>query len=656
MRKRRSPFAGRLYLPVVLSNLLFAGVAHACLGVERTITLDGDKSFYGVGNGGNMGLRHKEVVLTFDDGPSPYTTNKILRTLRQHCTKATFFVVGSMARAYPSTLRNVARAGHTIAHHSYSHGNLTRKHISASARDVEKGFNAVRRALGPEAKRNTHLFRYPYLARNSRLDSVVKAQGLLPVSASIMSQDWKQGSSDSVVNRVMRQLDRQKRGVILMHDIQRRTAEALPKLLRRLDHEGYKIVHIKGRRAPDRLYDSAPMIAKLNSGQAPKTTAVARAKPERKTLVARLREKHHQIKKRRKTRDFIAKAPAPSFDIAALMPAETVVATADANTTDAVVTGSTNVALTEPAAETRAVETQTVALATSDQTSPSVMDPVTKASARPSRVAKAKVPAVETPTVQPSLAVKTPASASASASASDSVRVAIATPVREAKALASASQVTAPAPSQSRKQQRSVPLDATPDETAIAMVTPLLPSAPSRVVIASVVHSEPKPAKIETAPANTRPVDLNKAPAITAVVEAEQSSEKPVTTSTDVALASKTSAPDEAVTKSAKAISSPLRRWFQRRRQQAQRDGAEPPAPTHAAVLQPTEDTKPDPSASSRSILPDPSKAEKQAKPVKSPLRRWFQRRREARERAREEARAAEQAAKTSEPERVSSL
>ncbi|MEL6735759.1 MAG: polysaccharide deacetylase family protein, partial [Pseudomonadota bacterium] len=103
MRNRRSPFAGRLYLPVVVSSLLFAGAAHACLGVERTITLDGDKSFYGVGNGGNMGLRHKEVVLTFDDGPSPYTTNKILRTLRQHCTKATFFVVGSMARAYPST-------------------------------------------------------------------------------------------------------------------------------------------------------------------------------------------------------------------------------------------------------------------------------------------------------------------------------------------------------------------------------------------------------------------------------------------------------------------------------------------------------------------------------------------------------------------------
>ncbi|MEM1040675.1 MAG: polysaccharide deacetylase family protein [Pseudomonadota bacterium] len=618
--------------------------------------LDGDKSFYGVGNGGNMGLRHKEVVLTFDDGPSPYTTNKILRTLRQHCTKATFFVVGAMARAYPSTLRNVARAGHTIAHHSYSHGNLTRKHISASARDVEKGFNAVRRALGPEVKRNTHLFRYPYLARNSRLDSVVKTQGLLPVSASIMSQDWKQGSSDSVVNRVMRQLDRQKRGVILMHDIQRRTAQALPKLLRRLDREGYKIVHIKGRRAPEHLYDAAPMIAKLNSGKAPKRTAVARAKPERKTLVARLREKHHEIKKRHGKRSFIAKAPEPSFDIAALMPAENVVTALDANVTDTIVTGNTTLVPTEPAVETRSAETQTVAVAALDRTSPRLAEAVTKASAPPSQAAKVR--AVEPPTVQPSVAAPAPAPAPAS----DSVRVAIATPAREPAALASASRVPAKSPAPSITPSVSIPLDATPDETSIAMVTPLVPSAPSRTVVANTVHKGSELERTTTVLASTKPVDLNKAPATPVVVETVQDSEKPEASKTDVALASEPPAPKEAVAKPVQATSSPLRRWFQRRRQQAQQSSNEPTVPTHSASLERPQTTKPTPSVSNTVVAPKPSKAENiagtndKAKPSKSPLRRWFQRRREARERAREEALAEEQAAEAAQPERVSSL
>ena len=89
--------------------------AHACLGVSRTITISKFNSAMGTGPGGHIGLRHKEVVLTFDDGPIPATTNKILSALARECTKATFFPVGHMARAYPSTLRNIAARGHTIA-------------------------------------------------------------------------------------------------------------------------------------------------------------------------------------------------------------------------------------------------------------------------------------------------------------------------------------------------------------------------------------------------------------------------------------------------------------------------------------------------------------------------------------------------------------
>ncbi|MEO0548015.1 MAG: hypothetical protein AAF035_13850, partial [Pseudomonadota bacterium] len=431
----------------------------------------------------------------------------------------------------------------------------------------------------------------------------------------------------------------------LMHDIQRRTAQALPKLLSRLDREGYKVVHIKGRRAPDRLYDSAPMIAKLNSGKAPKRTAVARAKPERKTLVARLRAKHHELKKRQKTREFIAKAPAPSFDIAALMPAESVVTTADANGTDAVVTGSTNAARTKPAIEKRAPKTQTVAMAAVDQTSPRLAEPVKTITAEPSQIVTIEAPTLDARTSQSTTALK----------ASESTRVALVTRAREPKAAVSA-------PTPSNTPPVSVPLKATSDETAIAMVTPLLSRAPSQVKVTSAGQSETEMDRAETVLASTKPAILQKAPASTVVVKAERNAEKPAAIKTEVALAPEPPASEDTISKPAQATSSPLRRWFQRRRERAQPSSREPTVPTQTASLEQTQDTEPDPTVSNGIFTSKPFKAEyiaeptKQTQPVKSPLRRWFQRRREARERAREEARAAEQAAKMREPERVSSL
>ncbi|MEL6966078.1 MAG: polysaccharide deacetylase family protein [Pseudomonadota bacterium] len=337
MRWSRDVRFGRDLILASLVWLAAASSAHACIGVKRTITLDGNKTFYGAGNSGNMGLRDKEVVLTFDDGPSPYVTRRVLAALERECTKATFFVVGRMARAYPKTLRAVARAGHTIAHHSYSHGNLVRKGLDRAAWDVERGFQTVQRALGPEAHRGTRLFRYPYLSRNSRLDRVVQRQGLVPVSASVMSQDWKRGTGDDVVARVMRQLNRNRRGVILMHDIQRRTADAVPKLLRRLRREGYSIVHIKGARAPKTLRDSSALVAQL---MGKRRSLVARAskpkpmKPRRRIAMIAKRHQDQLLASANVTPNpagaepsvSAARAPLPTagFNIASLRPAPSV--------------------------------------------------------------------------------------------------------------------------------------------------------------------------------------------------------------------------------------------------------------------------------------------------------------------------------------------
>src|SRR6202012_520720 len=93
------------------------------LGVERTIAVD-PKEHPRIGTmqyAESLPLADHEIVLTFDDGPSPRYTNQILETLAAECVKATFLMVGEMAKAHPAEVRRVLSEGHTIGTHSYSH-------------------------------------------------------------------------------------------------------------------------------------------------------------------------------------------------------------------------------------------------------------------------------------------------------------------------------------------------------------------------------------------------------------------------------------------------------------------------------------------------------------------------------------------------------
>ena len=106
-------------------------------------------------------LQPKEVVLTFDDGPQKYSTESVLAALRSECTKATFFSIGKMALGYPEIIREVAKAGHTIGTHTWSHQTIAKLKTFEEGRDeIERGVSAVKRAVGgPIAP----FFRYPTL-------------------------------------------------------------------------------------------------------------------------------------------------------------------------------------------------------------------------------------------------------------------------------------------------------------------------------------------------------------------------------------------------------------------------------------------------------------------------------------------------------------
>ncbi|MEE9313594.1 MAG: polysaccharide deacetylase family protein [Rhizobiaceae bacterium] len=229
-------------LALIIANI---SIAHACMGISRTINLRTFQTYLGAGPSGGIGLRKKEVVLTFDDGPNSATTPRVLTALANECTKATFFVVGEMARANPKLLQRMARSGHTIAHHTQRHRDLTHASLADAQRNIAAGIYSVRAALGPYKTSSTKLFRYPYLARNAALDGILKRKKLLSLSAEVMSQDWKSGTGEAMVARVMRDLKTSGGGVILLHDIQPKTASALPLLLRRLKQGGYKIVHLR---------------------------------------------------------------------------------------------------------------------------------------------------------------------------------------------------------------------------------------------------------------------------------------------------------------------------------------------------------------------------------------------------------------------------
>jgi peptidoglycan/xylan/chitin deacetylase (PgdA/CDA1 family) len=203
-------------------------------------------------------LTDKEVVLTFDDGPWPGNTPAVLKALADECTKAVFFPIGKHATYHPEILRQVAAAGHTVGAHTWSHANLNaRKMTDQLARDeIEKGYSAVKLALGSAP---SPFFRFPELQHGPAAMAYLATRNVAIFSCDLDSFDFRAKNAEQIVTTVMTKLDKQGKGIILMHDFQKHTAEALPTLLRRLKAGGYKVVQMKAKSALQTLpeYDEA---------------------------------------------------------------------------------------------------------------------------------------------------------------------------------------------------------------------------------------------------------------------------------------------------------------------------------------------------------------------------------------------------------------
>jgi peptidoglycan/xylan/chitin deacetylase (PgdA/CDA1 family) len=192
-------------------------------------------------------LRDHEVVLTFDDGPWPNNTPAVLKALEEQCIKATFFPIGKHVTYYPEILKQVAAGGHTIGAHTWSHKDLSKKpydDLEKAKEEIELSISAVRMALGTPG---APFFRFPALKHPPELVTYLGQRNIAIFSTDVDSFDFTMRKPEQVVKSVMTRLEKHGKGILLMHDFQHSTAEALPELLRQLKDKGYKVVHMKAK-------------------------------------------------------------------------------------------------------------------------------------------------------------------------------------------------------------------------------------------------------------------------------------------------------------------------------------------------------------------------------------------------------------------------
>jgi peptidoglycan-N-acetylglucosamine deacetylase len=216
------------------------------LGVSRTIVLNpADHPRLGtLQYDESLPLNDHEVVLTFDDGPLPPYTSRVLDTLAAECVKATFFLVGRMALGYPQVVRREYNEGHTIAGHSQNHPfTFARMQVDDAAKEIEDGFQSLRTVLG-DPKTIAPFFRIPGLLRQDSVEQYLQAHGYATWSLDFLADDWTHINAKEITKRALQRIEARGRGILLLHDIQPATALALPTILAELKARGYKIVQV----------------------------------------------------------------------------------------------------------------------------------------------------------------------------------------------------------------------------------------------------------------------------------------------------------------------------------------------------------------------------------------------------------------------------
>jgi len=187
-------------------------------------------------------LKDHQVILTFDDGPSPGNTQRVLEILKNNCISAVFFVIGEKAQRHQELVRMMANYGHIVGSHSWSHPQpFNRFSNVVTASEIDNGASIVHQ-LVPNNDRS--FFRYPGFGHNSFTEHYTERQGLTVWGANIDPKDWKEPGTETLVQRILSQLSKLHRGIIVLHENHTTTVAALPSIIKSLRENGYEIVGI----------------------------------------------------------------------------------------------------------------------------------------------------------------------------------------------------------------------------------------------------------------------------------------------------------------------------------------------------------------------------------------------------------------------------
>jgi peptidoglycan/xylan/chitin deacetylase (PgdA/CDA1 family) len=191
-------------------------------------------------------LGDHEVVLTFDDGPWPQTTAKVLAALAEQCVRATFFLIGKPASEHPELVRRIAAEGHTVGHHTWSHRSLMRIPPNQTSEEIDRGIEAVEMALHGVATPvpSTPFFRFPGFESTPATLELLQSRGIVVFGADLWASDWNPMTPGQELKLITDRLKTAGRGIILFHDPKARTAAMLPAFLRYLRDNHYRVVHV----------------------------------------------------------------------------------------------------------------------------------------------------------------------------------------------------------------------------------------------------------------------------------------------------------------------------------------------------------------------------------------------------------------------------
>jgi peptidoglycan-N-acetylglucosamine deacetylase len=178
------------------------------------------------------------VALTFDDGPHPVMTQKLLDVLQIEGTPATFFIVGKMAVRYPQVVQDMARLGHEVANHTFSHPRLPKGSTKFVLNELAQTRSLIARLTG----RDTPLYRPPGGYYSKRTVRVAEEAGYQMVLWSVLPKDVNGASIPVMKERIYEQVA--DGGIVLLHSGIPNTVEMLPDVIRTLKAQGYRFVTV----------------------------------------------------------------------------------------------------------------------------------------------------------------------------------------------------------------------------------------------------------------------------------------------------------------------------------------------------------------------------------------------------------------------------